>query len=510
MRGAARLSPAVALLAAMGGPLVAPGCAPPQVSFLCEEGEPLCDLVEIMNDDRPEATGIDIDSVYLYQAVEIPLMENLIASGSPEVPIVAGRYALVRVFVEPHEDFEVRDLTGRFFLHRDGQPFAAYQVDNHINGASDASVQESTFNFLVPGEVILPEVSWSAAVVEVDRSSGGTEAEGYSSWPDNDTELLEVTEGADLLRILLIPVQYDADGSGRLPDTSDSTVELYRDYMYAHYAAAEVEVLVGDELPWSQTVSASGSGWDGLLSAVGEARGSQDLAEDDMYMYGVFNPDDDFGSFCSGGCVTGLSNMAGSASDSWSRASIGLGYGGGTSASTMVHEVGHAHGLWHINGGCGSSGWDDNYPSDDAHANGYIGVRGYDWRSDSLIEPDGAQDYMTYCDPTWASDYHYDKTHTRVKGISDMYYARGTPRPYWGLWVMADGSMSWGRDHTLSFPLDSPTRKVELLDSMGHPVSVVDGWFSPFSDLPGGRLTIAAPGPGVTALRFEGRVSPPR
>ena len=72
------------------------GCAPTQVDFTCDENEPFCDLVAIVNDDRPEATGIDLSDVYLYQATEQPLMESLVGAGEPYPPIVAGRYALLR------------------------------------------------------------------------------------------------------------------------------------------------------------------------------------------------------------------------------------------------------------------------------------------------------------------------------------------------------------------------------------------------------------------------------
>ncbi len=482
------------------------GCAPAQVSFTCDEGEPLCELVEIMNDDRPEASGIDISDVFIYQGTEQPLMESLVGAGEPYPPIVAGRYALVRVFVSPHEDFAVRELTGRFYLYRDGAPFAAYQADMHVNAGSDDADLESTFNFLVPGVVIQPDISWMASVVELDDSSSGTEVGGVSQWPDGFGQPMTVTEGADLLRVLLVPVQYDADGSGRLPDTSDDTVELYRQYMYAQYPAAEVEVIVGNDMPWSQTVSASGSGWEGLLSAVGDARTDQG-AEDDMYLYGVFEAADSFGDFCSGGCVMGLSNMGSSATDAWSRASIGVGYGGETSASTMVHEVGHAHGRYHTDGGCGSSGFDKNYP----HDGGYIGERGYDWRGHKLYEPDATWDFMTYCASTWVSDYTFDKLHTRVKGVSDHYYSLGGPPvDYWALWALADGSLAWGRDRELRHPPGGDTRTIEFLDNRGHAVAKVEAFFSPFSDLSGGRLTFPAPDPRVVAVRYEGRISPLR
>jgi hypothetical protein len=480
------------------------GCAPAQVSFTCDEGEPLCDLVAIMNDDRPEATGVDLSAVYMYQASEVPLMESLVGSGAPDIPIVAGRYATFRALVTPHEDFSPRELTGRLYLYRDDVAFAAFQTDVQVNAASDVADYGSTFNFVVPGEVLVPGLSWQVSVVEATKKRGG-EADGVASWPDGYGQPMTVTEGADMVRLMLVPVRYDADGSGRLPDTSDTAIETYRSFMYSNYPTAEVEIVVGEEFAWSSTISASGSGWDGLLSAVGAAR-NEVGAEDDMYLYGVFEPADDFNTFCAGGCVTGLSNLVGSATDVWSRASIGVGYGGGTSAETMVHEVGHAHGRNHVDGGCGSGGGDSEYP----HEGGLIGVRGYNWRTDALVDPDSTWDFMTYCAPTFVSDHNFGKLHTRITAVSDAYYAMGPSRPYWGLSQLADGSLVWGPDRELRAPPGGLTRTVELLDDDLRSLAKIDAWFAPFSDLPGGQISFADPGPDVVAVRVDGRVSPLR
>ena len=481
------------------------GCAPAQVSFTCDEGEPLCDLVAIMNDDRPEATGVDLSAVYLYQGSEVPLMESLVGSGEPDIPVVAGRYATFRALVTPHDDFSPRELTGRLYLYRDDVAFAAFQTDLSLNAASDVGDYGSTFNFVVPGEVLVPGLSWQVSVVETTKKSG-SEAEGVSSWPDGYGQPVTVTEGASMVRVMLVPVAYDADGSGRLPDVSDTAVETYRSYMYSQYPTAEVELVVGEEFSWSSTVSASGSGWDGLLSAVGAAR-NEVGAEDDMYLYGLFAPAADFNTYCSGGCVTGLSNLVGSATDVWSRASIGVGYGGGTSAETMIHEIGHAHGRNHVDGGCGSGGGDSEYP----HDGGVIGVRGYNWRTDTLVDPDATWDFMTYCSPTFLSDHNFDRLHTRISAVSNAYYAgMGPVQPYWGLSQLADGSLVWGPDRDLRAPPGGLTKTVELLDDDLRSLAKIEAWFAPFADLPGGQLSFPDPGPDVAAVRIDGRVSPLR
>ena len=70
---------------------------------------------------------------------------------------------------------------------------------------------------------------------------------------------------------------------------------------------------------------------------------------------------------------------------------------------TIAHELGHNMSLKHAP--CGSSGVDEAYPYQD----GAIGAWGYDFSAARLIDPAYYSDLMTYCDPAWVSDYNFDK-----------------------------------------------------------------------------------------------------
>ena len=66
----------------------------------------------------------------------------------------------------------------------------------------------------------------------------------------------------------------------------------------------------------------------------------------------------------------------------------------------IAHELGHNLDLHHAP--CGLAGGPDpSYP----HPYGSIGVWGYDFRGDSLVQP-SRRDLMSYCRPMWISDYH--------------------------------------------------------------------------------------------------------
>jgi len=68
----------------------------------------------------------------------------------------------------------------------------------------------------------------------------------------------------------------------------------------------------------------------------------------------------------------------------------------------VAHELGHTLGLSHAPCG-GASDADPFYP----YASGSIGTWGYDVASGLLVDPASHKDVMSYCGPSWISDYNY-------------------------------------------------------------------------------------------------------
>ena len=93
---------------------------------------------------------------------------------------------------------------------------------------------------------------------------------------------------------------------------------------------------------------------------------------------------------------TGPGGLLGVANDigSWSSFSI-------LEAETIAHELGHNRNLYHAPA-CGAGGPDRYYP----YGNGSIGAWGWDARTGELVPPD-RWDFMSYCEPTWTSDYRF-------------------------------------------------------------------------------------------------------
>ena len=193
---------------------------------------------------------------------------------------------------------------------------------------------------------------------------------------------------------------------------------------------------------------------------------------------------------------------------------------GPVSAETAAHEVGHAHGLLHAPCG-GAGGPDPNYPTDPAHAQARIGVWGYDQITsvlfDPLVDKGAVKDMMSYCSPTWISDFHYAKLIDRVRGDNKFYadvFRGDTPR--WGGQHQAYGVEPDGK--ILRKDLASRERFIEG----GEPREVVwktlDGptmgqgtaRFFPYDHLPGGVLWVPDAPDGAVTAEVGGIVTPQR
>jgi hypothetical protein len=90
----------------------------------------------------------------------------------------------------------------------------------------------------------------------------------------------------------------------------------------------------------------------------------------------------------------------------------------------MVHELGHNHGRAHIfcaNGD--AAGTDPSYP----YTDGVIGVWGFGIRLFKLHSPTASWEFMTYCSPTWVSDWGWSKAYNRIRTLTSWDYEGPTP-----------------------------------------------------------------------------------
>ncbi len=93
------------------------------------------------------------------------------------------------------------------------------------------------------------------AAVEVD---GPTKSAARFPMGGATAALSARAHGAPL-RVLLVPMRYDVDGSKRLPGTSPARLDLLSSLLRAVYPDSAVELSVHAPVPWTQGLSLTGN-----------------------------------------------------------------------------------------------------------------------------------------------------------------------------------------------------------------------------------------------------------
>lgn len=464
----------------------------------------------------PLVTGVSITGIAVFQAVKVPVYSGgkVIAPSSRNSPVVANRPALVRAYVKTDSSYKGSSITAELRLVDGTTRLPVIKDTKTVSAASTDEDMASTFNFDVPASSLPPGVTYQVLLTQ----TGGVVPTGSSSARvpnDGGVQSLDVMKSGSL-KVVIVPVKYNADGSGRTPDVSAAQLARYKQIFMARYPAETVDVTARAPWTYSSAISASGSGFSQVLNAVTNLRKTDGVA-DDVYYYGALAPSSSFNSFCGGGCVTGLSTVVDSPSTSYLRASVGIGYTGDDSTNTAAHEVGHAHGRNHAPCG-GASGVDPDYP----YSGASIGTWGYDIFAKTLLSPTVGHDMMGYCDNEWVSDYTYTALFDRIAALNGnpLSGATGQTAPGSGSFqarssqvaevagpggtfrtatVEADGSVTWTDEVELaSEPTAGKSLVATFTGATGTTVGTHTAHFYPYDHLPGGVLIVpAAPKPSA-------------
>lgn len=430
------------------------------------------------------ASGVSLNEVAIYQGVRRTLMRGGAIVPST-VPMVAGRPAVVRAFYAVGPDHDRQEVTARL-TWGDGETM---EITRRLGISSFENDLSTTLNFEIPAERMVPGAVEVKVEIVQKRQVPAEEADvaeptSPARW--SSTGELEVRGDGSPLKVVLVPYRYDADGSSRLPDTSEATVESYRATLDQLYPVSGVEVTVREPVSWPDTIEPGGDGWGEILDATYDLRG-RDAPADDVYYYGIFNPADDFHGYCRQGCVLGLTYLNDRPAQTGSidlQMAIGIGYAE-AAPDTAAHEIGHSMGRSHAPCG-GPQGVDPAFP----YAGGTIGVYGIDPRTLEVHSP-AETDMMGYCNNTWVSDYTWTALFDRMDGSG--LFARSAPvEPVQALRLRVDeqGHVT-ARGTTRFDPRTAPGRAVttSVTHASGARTSV-DARVLEFDHLPGATVLV--------------------
>jgi hypothetical protein len=399
---------------------------------------------------------------------------------------------MVRVFVNVDAGFAARELSARLTLIN-ATSEQQYYAKQMIRANSTDADTASSFPLYVPADEILADTRYRVEIVECTTT--GTGMVRTPRFPATGDSPLEARE-TGILKIAIVPIV----ANGMMPDTSDTALEVYRNYFMAMYPTTEVQLTVIESVQTNTPIN-----WSGTLDAVRRKRQS-DAPESDTYYYGFLKPAATLREYCRGGCTAGVGYVGGVQSGQ-TRVSIGLAYADEGSAGIMAHEIGHNHGRNHAPcaPGGGISGVDQQYP----HAGATLGTWGYDPRSRELLDPDETTDIMGYCDQKWISDYTYQGLVERVAAINGNPLQLVSPEliARWQVMLIDAEGPRWSEPFTEPGEAFGTAELAEALDANGDLAAYATVYRTEISDI--GAFTVLVPErqPGWEFIRVQG--SPP-
>ncbi len=313
----------------------------------------------------------DAATAYLTQVVQ---------SREFPVPLVAGKPALLRVFVTAARETGAGMPPVRATFYRDGA--VTYELDipakpDPIPTEVDESSLAKSANAEIPGWVIQPGLE---VVIEPDPGGTLDPALGVATRIPARGRMAVDVRAMPVFELTLVPFLWEED-----PDHSivEITAAMAAD-PEGHELFERTHVL----LPVSEldvtahpTVTAPTNNGIAIMELTEMIR----IVEGGRGHYlGVMSG------------PTSPPGLLGIVFDigSWSSFSV-------LDAETIAHELGHNRNLYHAPA-CGAGGPDRYYP----YGRGNIGAWGWDAGTGELVPPE-RWDFMSYCEPTWVSDYQY-------------------------------------------------------------------------------------------------------
>ena len=306
------------------------------------------------------------------------------------VPLVAGRDALLRVFVHAttantvQPAVRVRIYDGATLL----QTLSLSAPEGSVRTALSEGTLSSTWNSVITGANVRTAMR---IVADVDPGALITEGdETDNSWPRNGTPQAITVNVVPTFNVRFVPVTVGA----LTGNVSTGNKEQFLTSTRRMHPINDINSDVRAPFTSSATVLQSGDGNGAWLTVLNEmnALRTADGAPSTTHYYGVVKV-----SYSSG--VAGYGYVPGRAAMGWDYLPSGDG--------VAVHEWGHNFGRPHTNCG-GPDSPDLTFP----YAGGTIGQYGWNPTTGALIAPT-ATDVMGYCSNQWTSDWTWTKVMTQ-------------------------------------------------------------------------------------------------
>jgi hypothetical protein len=396
----------------------------------------------------PARGDIALTQVVLNQGVDVPIAVDGVWVGPAErnTFVVASRDTLLRGFWDIPDDWVPRQITAVLELRYPDGTQTTITDTKMIDGPSFAGDLTRGFIFQLLAAQFPPGLEyhmtlWEAGPGAEDQRESTTVLES----PIGGLQLIGAQSEPVELKVVVMPVVYD-DGAGCSTNTATEITaeqeQRFADYLHEQYPVQSVTMEFRRDTPIvrNEPLTSLSQLWAPL-----QAQRVDESAAPNVYFFALVNA-------CAGGIDGAGGIAAGLPPDtkaaSYERVASGLWIAGNDNFGyeTLVHELGHLHGRAHVFCAGGDAlGPDPTYP----HEDGIIGVWGFGIRLFQLHSPTATRDFMTYCMPTWVSDWGWSKAFNRIRTLTAWDYEGGAATPpepagevLIGL-LFKDGSEQW-------------------------------------------------------------------
>lgn len=441
------------------------------------------------------ACGLAITDIALYQGVKVPLVREGVEVKRRETDLIQQRPALLRVFVKATGAWKAGKVTAELTI-KTGRGQKSLKDQRPISGDSTDADLATTLNFDVPADVVTDDASYTIAVT----APSACEALRFPA----DGKATLGARRVGTLKIKLVPIKFAADGSDRLPDTSEEQLDRFRSHLMAMFPVASVELSVRSAVKTSVRVTGEPDGWNELLDSMRDLR-AQDRPDADVFYFGLISPGKSLEAYCPGACYFGLSFRTDQPS-AVHQAGVGLGFTGEHSAGVLAHEMGHLTGRKHAP--CKVNTYlDPQYPQ----AEGKTASWGWDDRSHTLLAPEATRDMMGYCSPAWISAYTFGAILDRLTKVNGAAGAtkKNSLEPddgqaAWRVLLAGGGQARWGVATPVVGAPAGVVESARVLDASGAAVTTVQVWRSDLGEEGGWSVLVPEAQPGWHSIEVAG------
>jgi hypothetical protein len=353
------------------------------------------------------ARGIAIREIEVNQGTRVVIGENgdWVDPEQRALGLIASRDSLLRVHYTVDPGWIPRDIEARLLLsHADGTS-ETLSVAQHVEGDSTPDSLEGGFWFALTAQQAAPQTEYRVELWELRETLEELPELAWAN-PAAGPQPIGFEAVALEMKVVIVPIHYVPDDT--TPELDDEVLAEFVDGLYEQNPTNRVLLDVREPVDFAEPLGDIAE----LLPLLSQLKVA-DQADPNTYYHALI----DVGAPMFGG-LRGIGNIVGPGEDEGPMrvaATVFWSANPSLAAETFTHEIGHNQGLQHVScPNVEADGLEAGYP----HPNGLIGNWGAGVRRLDVFGPEQAYDYMSYCGPSWVSDWTWIQTRERIATLS--------------------------------------------------------------------------------------------